>query len=291
MSFTLYSLSPLSDLRLDGAFSAASLAPQLPLAQEECPDSAAALLAWEALQSAAGQQRPQPPWFEPESLRCNRVVMVCLLMWWSFWMCFFLPNGVVFFGNWTWLDHIDMSRAGYSVWLEIWTNDIFFQSVTCDDQWHWIQSENAPRRIFRSALEDVQKDLVMPLYSEMEEAWLAASSLGCFSGDNCCPQIHSNSRSECWPRTTRRKPPSTGHVITCPLRSCMQRPPLAMQWCRKEAKEFLSSNVRLQAFFLRRDTVFWEIIGVGLCYPVVSLTLLGSREPHTHTHQSSRIHS
>ena len=72
----LYSLSYIpSDLRLDGAFSAASLAPQLPLAEEECPDSAAALLAWEALQSAAGQQRPQPPWFEPECLRCDRVVM------------------------------------------------------------------------------------------------------------------------------------------------------------------------------------------------------------------------
>lgn len=158
MSFTLYSLSPLSDLRLDGAFSAASLAPQLPLAQEECPDSAAALLAWEALQSATGQQRPQPPWFEPESLRCNRVVMVCHVVNFLDVFLFCSATWVVFFGNWTWLDHIDMSRAGYAVRLEIWTNDHFFQSVTCDDQWHWIQSENAPRRIFRSALEDVQKD-------------------------------------------------------------------------------------------------------------------------------------
>ena len=23
------------------------------------------------------------------------------------------------FGNWTWLDNVNMSRAGYSVWLEI----------------------------------------------------------------------------------------------------------------------------------------------------------------------------
>ena len=49
-----------------------------------------------------------------------------------FFFCF--AKWVVFFGNWTWLDHIDMSRAGYSVRLEIWTNDHFFQSVKCDDQ-------------------------------------------------------------------------------------------------------------------------------------------------------------
>lgn len=55
--------------RLDGALSAASLASQLPLASEECPDSASALLALGTLQSPNAQQRPQPSWFEPKCLR------------------------------------------------------------------------------------------------------------------------------------------------------------------------------------------------------------------------------
>ena len=30
---------------------------------------------------------------------------------------------------------------------------------------------------------------IIQLFVGMEAAWLAASSLGCFSADNCCPQI------------------------------------------------------------------------------------------------------
>ena len=54
---------------LDGALSAASLPPQLPLQPHECADSAATFLALSVLDSAVAQQRPPPAWLEATELR------------------------------------------------------------------------------------------------------------------------------------------------------------------------------------------------------------------------------